>query len=324
MKKRMLACLLAVLLMVTPAMAYTENQQNTADALNHLELFLGTGTSRGYDLDAKLNRNQGVILLVRMLGKEYEAQNTNYSMPFKDVPSGAKFHVAYAYANGIVNGYTSTAFGGSDTMTDKMFLALSLRALGYTDKGENPDFQYSESRQMAYKIGLVDDPAYDSNFTRGEAVEIFWRILKTEFKDQEKTLGDQLIEQGVITKAELQEASDIQKNGKPEESTSGSSSSGNSSSSSGGSSSGSGSSAGDISTDETTGGGTTDKAPGDYTWEEYLTLSPEKQDEFFLEFEDPMDFIEWKNGALAEYNEAHPSIEIKPGDSIDLGDIIGK
>lgn len=311
MKKRMLAMLLAVLLLATTSMAYTKNQQNTADALNHLELFLGTGTSRGYDLDAKLNRNQGVILLVRMLGKEYEAQNTNYNMPFKDVPGGAKFHVAYAYANGIVNGYTSTAFGGADTMTDKMFLALSLRALGYTDKGENPDFQYNESRQMAYQIGLVDDPAYDNNFTRGEAVEIFWRILKTEFKGQDKTLGDQLTEQGVITKAELKEAKDIQKNGKPEQDTSSNSSSGNGST---GGSSGGGTSGG------TTDDEVTDTVPTDYTWEEYLALPAAEKEAFFNSFASPADFVEWQNKAMAEYEESHPDIEADG--SVNIGDLI--
>lgn len=316
MKKRLLAMLLAVLLLATTSMAYTKNQQNTADALNHLELFLGTGTSRGYDLDAKLNRNQGVILLVRMLGKEYEAQNTNYSMPFKDVPGGAKFHVAYAYANGIVNGYTSTAFGGADTMTDKMFLALSLRALGYTDKGENPDFQYSESRQMAYQIGLVDDPAYDNNFTRGEAVEIFWRILKTEFKGQDKTLGDQLIEQGVITKAELKEANDIQKNGKPADTSSGNSDSGGSGgSSSGGGSTGGGSGGG--ASGDSSGGESTN--PADITWEEFLAMSDAEKNSFVASFEDPSELLEWQETARKEYEESQKVIEIKPDGTVDIG-----
>jgi len=310
MKKRLLALLLAMLMLTGSAMAYTTNQQNTADALNHLGLFLGTGTAKGYDLDAKLNRHQGVILLVRMLGKQDEAQTGKYSHPFKGVPAGAAAHVAYAYSNGIVNGYTATDFGGSDVMTDKMFLALSLRALGYTDKGDNKDFEYANSRQMAYSIGLVDDPAYDSNFTRGEAVEIFWRILGTKFKSQNKTLGDQLMEQGVITKAELTKAADIQKNGKQE----------TGSSSSGSSSAGTGSNSG-TSSGGSSGGTTTPSGKTEYTWEEYQALTPAAQQAYFESFADPGAFFVWYDAAKAAYDAAHPSIEIGPGGSIDLGDL---
>lgn len=313
MKKRLSALVLALLMLCLPAAAHTDNQQNTADALNHMNLFLGKGGTLGYDLDAKLNRNQGVILLVRMLGKEDEAQEGNYRQPFLDVPAGASPHVAYAYANGIVNGYTATAFGGSDTMTDKMFLALSLRALGYTDKGDNKDFEYSESRQMAYKVGLVSDPAYDSEFTRGEAVEVFWKILHTKFKGETQTLGDRLIQQGVITKAQLEKAEDIQKNGKKTETPStGGASGGGSSAVGGGSSSGG-----------TSSGSSGNTAAGELTWEAYEALTVEQKQAYFLSFADPMDFFTWQTAAKAAYDAAHPAIDVGSG-SVDLGELLGK
>ena len=71
----------------------TAQQQKDADALNHLGLFLGTG--KGYELDAELNRNQSVMLLVRMLGKLTEAETGDYAHPFNDVPKWASKVVAY-------------------------------------------------------------------------------------------------------------------------------------------------------------------------------------------------------------------------------------
>lgn len=310
MRKQILAFLLAAALLVTPSLAYTASQQNAADALNSLGLFLGTGTARGYDLDAKLNRNQGVILLVRMLGKEDAALSGEYQHTFTDVPAGASGYVGYAYSQGIVNGYTKTKFGGADTMSDTMFLALALRALGYTDGGDMPDFQYRESRKMAQSLGLVEDAANDSDFTRGDAVEVFWKILQTNLKGQSKTLGGQLVEQKVITEAELSKAADIRKNGKPDTSSGGSHSGGSGGSSSGGSGSGS------------SGSGNTGTGGKTYTWEEYQALSAEKQWEFMQSFTEPADFFAWQTEAKAAYDQDHPNIDLGQGGRVDLGELI--
>ncbi|MDO4315104.1 MAG: hypothetical protein Q4C45_04950, partial [Oscillospiraceae bacterium] len=214
--KRLIALILTTMILTVMSSAYTAEQKNAADALNHLGLFLGTGTAKGYDLDANLNRNQGVILLVRMLGKEDAAKSGEYQHTFVDVPAGASGYVGYAYSQRIVNGYTATKFGGSDTMSDTMFLALTLRALGYSDSGETPDFQYQESRKMAKSLGLVADAEQDLNFTRGDAVEVFWKALHTSLKGQTATLADRLLEQGVVTKEELTKAADIRKIGLPD------------------------------------------------------------------------------------------------------------
>ena len=111
-------CMLAALL-VCPVSAHTAQQQKDADALNHLGLFLGTG--KGYELDAELNRNQSVMLLVRMLGKLTEAETGDDSHPFKDVPKWASKVVAYAYTAGLVKGYNATTYGGSDAVSDFQF-----------------------------------------------------------------------------------------------------------------------------------------------------------------------------------------------------------
>ncbi len=314
----LLSLCLAAALLACPAGAASTQQQNRADALNSLHLFLGTGTAKGYDLDSNLNRNQGVILLVRILGKEQETENGGFTHPFTDVPAGAAGAVAYAYSNHIVNGYTATAFGGSDTMSDTQFLALVLRALGYTDKGDAPDFAYAESRTFAQQLGLVTSAEHDAAFTRGDVVEVVWNALNTKLKGQEKTLAQQMMEQGVFTQTLFDSAADIAKNGKP---SSGGSTSGGSSS--GGSSSGGSTSGGSTSGGSTSGGSSeTVKKPGDVTWEEYEAMSGAERQEHFQQFESPSDYLQWMNEAKAAYDKTHPTIEVGPGGNVDLSEII--
>lgn len=287
-------CMLAALL-VCPVSAHTTQQQKDADALNHLGLFLGTG--KGYELDAELNRNQSVMLLVRMLGKLTEAETGDYSHPFKDVPKWASKVVAYAYTAGLVKGYNATTYGGSDAVSDFQFLTMVLRALDYTDSGENRDFYYRESRALAYRIGLVDSEKNDNAFDRGAAVEIFWNALNIKLKDGSKTLAARLIAQGVFTQKQFDEAAEIAKNGKT--------------------GSGSGSSSDS---------GTTDgnKKPEDYTWEEYQAMSGAEREAHFKQFSSPEAYIQWLNKAKADYDKEHPTIEVGADGTIDLGKLTGK
>lgn len=287
-------CMLAALL-VCPASAHTAQQQKDADALNSLGLFLGTG--KGYELDAELNRNQSVTLLVRMLGKLSEAEKDTYSHPFTDVPKWATKVVAYAYTTGLVKGYNATTYGGSDAVSDFQFLTMVLRALDYSDSGENRDFNYRESRALAYKLGLVDSDKSDNAFDRGAAVEIFWNAMNTKLKDGSKTLAARLIEQGIFTQKQFDDAAAIAKNGKT-----GSGSSGNSGNS-----------------------GTTDgsKKPEDYTWEEYQAMSGAEREAHFKQFTSTEAYMTWLNKAKADYDKAHPTIEVGPNGTVDLGKING-
>ena len=223
MKKCVMALALTLTLLLgmstVPAAAYTAGQLNTADALYHLGLFLGYGDT--YGLNDGLTRNQGVILLVRMLGKEEEAKKEPYSAPFTDVANAAKPHVSYAYSHKIANGYNAGSFGGTDKLSDKQFCAFTLRALGYTDSGAAPDFTYAESREMAKKVGLLTSSAANNGFDRGNVVEIFWRALNTNMNNSEQTLAEFLCSAGVFTKSEWNKAVDIQEHGRNDEDDSG-------------------------------------------------------------------------------------------------------
>ncbi len=208
MKRMLLYILVIAMLLSTTAFAATTAQTNTADALNELGLFLGTG--KGYELDNNLTRAQGITLLVRMIGKEQEATVNTYPMRFTDVPDWAAGHVGYALANGITNGVSETNFDPDGIMTDYMFLTLVLRALGYSDSGETPQFVWNKPYALAQEVGLVEYAAADENFTRGDAVAVFWNALDAERNEGEETLAQQLVQQGVFTKTELETARRIQ------------------------------------------------------------------------------------------------------------------
>lgn len=285
--------------------AYTAEEQNEADALNHLGLFLGTG--QGYELDAKLDRSQSVMLLVRMLGKLETAEKGSDTNPFTDVPKWADKVVSYAYTNGLVKGYGPTTFGGKDTVSDYQYLTMVLRALGYDDSAETPDFNWRKSRELAKELKLVDSTADDANFDRGSAVDIFWKALNTNCKGSTKTLAARLIEQGVFTQAQFDEAAKIAKNGLKTGSNTGTT--GNN-----GNPSNNGSNNGNSSTEE--------KKPEDYTWEEYQAMSAEEQYKFFESFSDPKDFFAWQEKAKADYEKRHPTIEVGKDGTVDIGDLI--
>ncbi len=212
--KKILLLLLAVALLTSVAFAATVTQYNTADAMNELGLF--QGTNKGYELDNGLTRAQGTTLLVRMIGKEAEANaNKNtYVTPFTDVDTWAAGYVGYAYTNGITNGISATAFGSNQPMTDYMFLTLTLRALGYSDSGENALYTWNNPYSLAYDLDLVKSAAADSAFTRADAVDVFWNALDVKINGTETTLADRLISQGIFTAEELAAARQTQENGR--------------------------------------------------------------------------------------------------------------
>lgn len=312
MRKKLIAILLVVIMLTSTAGAYTASQVRTADAMNSLGLFLGT--SYGYELDSSLTRAQGITLLVRMIGQEEAATTRTYQIPFTDVPSWAAGYVGYAYTNKITNGISATKFNTYGSMTDYMFLTLTLRALGYTDSGADAQFVWNDPYKLANEVGLIDSVSPDNNFTRGEAIQVFWNAMNAKLADGNQTLAESLIAQGVFTKAQFAEAQNIQKNGRTEN-------------------------AGvplvpgtntpavdpDVGSSDPDGGtdsAGSDKKLTDYTYEEYTAMSGEEQQEFFNSFDSPADFFEWYNAAKAEYEASQEKIEIGDDGSIDLGDLI--
>ena len=216
MKKTVVVLLLSVVAIVLSVFCFAADTEDvyTADALNELGLLLGTGN--GYELDKGLTRADGVTLLVRMVGMEETAQNGVFQNPFTDVPVWAVGYVGCAFEHNITNGTGKTTFSPNMAMTDYMFLTMVLRALDYSDKGEAPLFVWNNPYALAVKLGLIESAEPDTNFTRADAIRIFWNALDVRLNASRITLAQRLIEQGVFTAAELAEAREIQENGRSE------------------------------------------------------------------------------------------------------------
>ena len=195
MKKKCIALLLAALMMIPCAYAYSEQAFDSAETLYTLGLFGGTGVDADgqpiYDLDRAPTRNQAVILLVRLLGKEEEALAGEWTLPFTDVaPESTSYaYIGYAYAHNLTSGTSATTYSGEDLIRSNQFLTFVLRALGYTS---GTDFKVSTAAAFADSIGLTHGEYADSSatFTRGDVALICANALELTPKGSELSLRE--------------------------------------------------------------------------------------------------------------------------------------
>lgn len=161
MKKKLLSLFLALTLALSlsvPALAVTAQEaQSDAELLYNLGLFKGTGTnadgSPQFSLDRAPTRAEAVTILVRLLGKEQEAQAGSWNIPFTDVPDWAVPYVGYAYSKGYTNGVDETRFGSSSPVSAAQFLTFLLRSLGYAD---GTDFSWSSPWTLTDRLEITD------------------------------------------------------------------------------------------------------------------------------------------------------------------------
>jgi hypothetical protein len=215
MKKKLLllmAILTLALCLAPAAMAADEKTIDTADALYTLGLFEGTGTDADgapvYALDRSPTRNEAIVMLIRLLGKEQEALSGDWDMPFTDVTNWVKPYVGYAYANGLTDGTTPTTFSGNKTVTATQYLTFVLRALGYKD---GTDFSWDKAWKLSDEIGLTNGEysSGSTGFLRGDVVLISAQALQVNQKDGGDTLAEKLIEDGVFTEEQYEGAKEL-------------------------------------------------------------------------------------------------------------------
>lgn len=201
--KKLLPLLLAVLTALclgggALALDVEDPYLSSAEALHDLGLFQGTGTNADgtpiYDLDKTSTRNQALIMLARLLGKEAEAKNGTWDIPFTDVSAEMKPYVGYAYANGLTTGYTAESFRGGQKVSGNQYVSFLLRALGY-ESGK--DFEVAKATELSDKIGLTAGQSL-AGFTRGDVAQLSAAALSTPLKDSETTMMRKLQTEGVI------------------------------------------------------------------------------------------------------------------------------
>jgi len=171
-----------------------------AERLSKIGIFKGDST--GFGLERQLKRAEAAALIVRLVGKEKEVLNGNYSHPFSDVPSWADKYVGYLYENKLTTGISSDQYGSSEYVSLNQFVTFTLRVLGHSD--QKGDFKYSQCLEKAVQIGLLSNEEvyyYTSkdSFIRDDIVGIIVNALSTNIKDSDTTLLEKLVyEDGAI------------------------------------------------------------------------------------------------------------------------------
>jgi len=175
---------------------------NLSQANDLKELGLFMGSNGNFDLEQRVTRAQGAVMLVKLIGKGEEALAKNYPHPFKDVPSWASPFVGYLYQNKLTSGVSKTAYGSLTYMTPDQYVTFVLRALGYNDS--LGDFTVPTSLDKAVKVGLLSaDERYQlksaETFLRNDVVLISHNAMVSRIKGTNQILAKKLLSEGAIS-----------------------------------------------------------------------------------------------------------------------------
>lgn len=192
----------------TAAVTLPSNENDTAQALYEVSILRGDGVN--FNLDEIPDRLQASVMVVRMRGEEAMAKEAYASgeitNPFSDVTEEwAKPYVAWLYAKGITKGVGGGKFGNT-ACTPEMYATFMLRALGYRDTGDSPDFTYADSVSYAKEKHLYTDAMDGDTFDRGTMANMTYLTLAADAVGTGQSLLRTLVDSGAI---EADAASDL-------------------------------------------------------------------------------------------------------------------
>ena len=177
--------------------------EETAMKLFKLGLMKGVGVEDDgkilFDLERTPTRVEAVTMLVRLLGAEEEAANQKKSHPFTDVPAWADGYVSYAYEKGLTNGISDTLFDSDTVIRPEMYLTFMLRAIGYTDSGNAPDFSWESPWKLAIENKITERDGYYEIFLRQEMVDMSYNTLFAKLKNTNQKLYEKMISNDIFT-----------------------------------------------------------------------------------------------------------------------------
>ena len=163
-----------------------------ADALKEMGLFKGGDTAYGDGLmlENAPTRIEGLIMFLRLLGEEEAALATTDACPFVDVPEWCRSYVTYAYAKGYTRGVGADSeelyFAPYVTITAGEYMTFVLRALGYRDSGDSPDFQWDSALLRSLELGCITDGEYkllvEESFLRAQVAYVSYYALDAGMK----------------------------------------------------------------------------------------------------------------------------------------------
>ena len=170
-----------------------------ADGLAAMGLFRGMTT--GYELLGSTTRAQGLVMFLRLMGKENEALQCRDTVPFTDVPvtHWAHPYVAYAYKNGLTTGVSATAFQPDAPVTAQHYLTFLLRALEYA---EGSRFTYNTVLSDVVTLNLFSQEEISvmssGTFMRYKMVYLSYYALFCPNDESGQMLVESLISTGAV------------------------------------------------------------------------------------------------------------------------------
>ena len=185
-------CCAMVFSSVLPIFGASLHAEDAADKLYAYGLFSGTGVDESgkpvYSLDAPLNRQEAITIVLNLLGLAHEAKQTVSPMPFEDVDAWAQPFVGYAYAKGITAGLSETEYGAARRVTAAEYLSFLLGSLGYR---ADRDFVWREATVLSDHLGITYGHLADGQaLTRGDAVILAERVLYAKMPESGLTLSE--------------------------------------------------------------------------------------------------------------------------------------
>jgi hypothetical protein len=199
---------------IVPAFAATNyTYEIQAKALYDLGLFKGVATEPGVynpDLGASMDRETGVVMMLRLIGKIDDANAISDSeastalAKYSDainIDAWAKKAVAYAVEKGLVVGTTDSTVGPKEQFLGKMYAAIILRNVGYQITVANYD---TSSSMMSEKGGLTAAEAVkfnDKDLIRDDMVGMSYGSLNLQYQATAKTIIETLVANGKVDKA---------------------------------------------------------------------------------------------------------------------------
>lgn len=169
-------CLLFVLPVKVSA-ADNSEQETAATYLREQGIMVGDGNGE-MSLNSGLTRAQLATVLTRLQGnpEHVQADQVFYTgqCKFPDVPEWARLYVGYCYANGLMVGYDTEAFGADDGVTPEAACTVVLRYMDLPDI----EWDYSTACQTALDLGLTSaEVAVKAEVTRGDLAVMLYRAL---------------------------------------------------------------------------------------------------------------------------------------------------
>lgn len=211
MKKKVLLVIVAIIAMMTVVIAtnsneivknegtliseegqirgITENDFRVME-LRQNEILIGDENGN-LNLGETLKRQEMVVLISRLMGKEEEAKNWDTSnLTFMDVSkeNWAAGYIAWAKDNNITKGYSEEWFGYDDTLTGTQTGIFLLRVLGYNEA------EMDNATEIASRIGIIGyyEELQEGEIIRGEVALMLYNTLYCNIKNSEEILSEKL------------------------------------------------------------------------------------------------------------------------------------